>query len=271
MRLLKVEKYYPRSSLLKGLVKYFWVLKSDRQEQLDHKILPVNNIDIVFNFAAPMDSVSGGRSSAMPRCYFSGIRNQHYIFQQKGRLNTFGISFFPAGVYPLLKTPLAEFRNDLIDCKLALSGFVARVEQSLDPEGDARQQVKVLENTLALSIDPRLRPDQADSRLLRAFQAGEGALSIKSFCAKHGVHQRRLERLFRKYVGAGPKTFQRLSRFQAVLAKLLGNDFRDLTSLAHESNFHDQAHFINDFKSFSGSAPKAFWAEKKAMMQILRS
>jgi AraC-like DNA-binding protein len=37
--------------------------------------------------------------------------------------------------------------------------------------------------------------------------------------------------------------------------------FRNLTSLAYENGYYDQAHFIRDFKEFTGVSPKYFFAD----------
>jgi len=37
--------------------------------------------------------------------------------------------------------------------------------------------------------------------------------------------------------------------------------FTNLTSLAYENGYYDQAHFIKDFKEFTGISPKSFFSD----------
>ena len=50
MALLETKRYFPKSPLLKTLIKYFWVFETEGSVNLNHKILPVTNIDLIFNF-----------------------------------------------------------------------------------------------------------------------------------------------------------------------------------------------------------------------------
>jgi AraC-like DNA-binding protein len=57
-----------------------------------------------------------------------------------------------------------------------------------------------------------------------------------------------------------PKQLSRVVRLQATLKMLEQNKFSTLTSLAHENGYYDQAHFIKDFKEFTGMSPKSFFS-----------
>ncbi|MEJ0103033.1 MAG: helix-turn-helix domain-containing protein [Bacteroidota bacterium] len=45
-------------------------------------------------------------------------------------------------------------------------------------------------------------------------------------------------------------------RFNAVLNNL--SEIKSLTEICYENNFFDQAHFIKDFKQFTGETPENF-------------
>ena len=46
---------------------------------------------------------------------------------------------------------------------------------------------------------------------------------------------------------------------------MANNQFTSLTSVAYEGNYYDQAHFIKDFKEFTGMSPKMFYANNLKM------
>jgi AraC-like DNA-binding protein len=73
------------------------------------------------------------------------------------------------------------------------------------------------------------------------------------------LSQSALERRFRKVVGLSPKKFAALVRLRhAVRLRAGGADF---TAVAHGAGYFDQAHFINDFRRVTGSAPDAFFRQ----------
>lgn len=269
MSLLLVNRYYPRRPVLKGLIKYFWVLASDEPKTLDHKLLPVNNIDIVFNLSSPMRYASGEKVDRAPKYSFKGLTKEFYRVHQSGRLNMIGASFFPAGLYPVLKTPLFEFSNCTVDLDAILPEFSLIFEEKFSPRANVMEQIELLEDLFDLLIDKQCIPDRKTYSLLNSFYENINTLTIEAFCTEQGVNHRNLERIFKKFIGTGPKTFKRVNRFQQLLNKLLKHDFNNLTSLAYEYGFHDQAHFIRDFKVFTGCSPSRFLKEKKSVKEIL--
>jgi len=77
-----------------------------------------------------------------------------------------------------------------------------------------------------------------------------------------GLSPRRFIQLFSGQVGLTPKLFCRVRRFQQVL-KLIhtAGDF-DWVDIAANCGYFDQAHFIHDFKAFSGINPTTYAASK---------
>ncbi|WP_259014147.1 helix-turn-helix domain-containing protein [Emticicia fluvialis] len=70
-----------------------------------------------------------------------------------------------------------------------------------------------------------------------------------------------LEKRFRKTVGASPKKFAGIVRFNALLKN--HTDQKTLTELGLEAGYFDQAHFIHDFKAFKGETPEAYFQHNK--------
>lgn len=266
---VKVAKCRPRNTILKNFIKYFWVIRTENNQQLLYKLLPVNNIDVVLNFAAPMHYHNGAEINTAPEYSFTGIRSHYQLVDQAGEWNIFGVSFFPAGFYPFLKMPLSEYKDQTIDFSLCDKNFRSKIEGRFNPEGIISQQIEVLEDIFIQLIDPKFVPENRTIRLINTFFQNIHTLMIKEFCDEYGIHQRKLERLFRKHIGVSPKFFQRINRFQTALNKLLRPDMKDSTTVAHYAFYYDQAHFINDFKSFTGCSPSHFLKEKKSMIQLL--
>ena len=57
-----------------------------------------------------------------------------------------------------------------------------------------------------------------------------------------------------------PKQLSRVVRLQATIKMMGQKKFVSLTSLALENGYYDQAHFIKDFREFTGLSPKSFFA-----------
>jgi AraC-like DNA-binding protein len=84
----------------------------------------------------------------------------------------------------------------------------------------------------------------------------KGTIRIKELNDRLFISQSPFEKRFRKVVGTSPKKFASIVRFNAVFNNL--NTTKSLAQLCYENNFFDQAHFIKDFKQFTGETPENF-------------
>ncbi len=265
---LDTKRYPPESAPLKKLIKYFWASECSEAIHLNHTILPVSNIDLIFNFLSPIHYEKNGVHHETPgNIFFSGLRSDPLLMKQKGQVLTIGVSFFPTGFYPFFKIPVSEFKNHTTGLDQVLNRSTEELEQQLRETDRTADKIRLLE-TFFLRLLDQTEVLPRDTRLLMNHFYSENR-GIREFCRTHGVHPRTLERMFNKYVGTSPKGFLRLNRFQMALNTLLKPEQGALTPLAHEFNFYDQPHFIKDFKSFTGSSPSRFLKEKNAVMQIM--
>lgn len=59
------------------------------------------------------------------------------------------------------------------------------------------------------------------------------------------------------------------ARLQTALKMLLSHKTETLTQIAYENEYYDQAHFIKDFKEFTGTNPKEFLEDRQNVLSSL--
>jgi transcriptional regulator GlxA family with amidase domain len=82
-----------------------------------------------------------------------------------------------------------------------------------------------------------------------------GNVPIEKVASLACLSLRQFERVSRERLGVSPKFFARLSRFSNAYRLRERQPQMSWTSIAHESGYFDQMHFIRDFKTFSGITP----------------
>ena len=92
-----------------------------------------------------------------------------------------------------------------------------------------------------------------------------GALSIRELSESMGMSQKHLIVQFKQMVGCTPKELGRLYRFADVLASIDLTQPVDWTLVAHQFHFHDQSHFIRDFREFTGNTPTDYLRLRRQM------
>lgn len=272
MNLFNIERIFPVNPLLRQLVNYFWVIDCDQWIADDLSFPDENELGFVLGFpqAGSIDNDCSLGFSAMAQEF---LRNQfkeidlHSLSDlpdlrptnfDTGKSYKLGISFSLLGLFPFCEKPVFEFIDQPIESNLKVFSSKLCVEGSLAGSCFCHRQLDVIENLFLRLINPCLIPDLEIFDLVSAFSCCPPELSIKDFCFQLGINQRKLERVFNKYIGISPIHFKRLGRFQKALNQLMDDNKSDIVTIANENGYYDQAHFTKDFVYFSGNSPGQF-------------
>lgn len=101
------------------------------------------------------------------------------------------------------------------------------------------------------------------NRAAEMIRRRKGLISIDELAAKAYISPRQLEREFKQKIGMPPKQYMRLARLNEANRLLEEHDQPELAAIAYESGYADQAHFIRDFRHFTGEKPTAFLKERE--------
>jgi transcriptional regulator GlxA family with amidase domain len=97
-----------------------------------------------------------------------------------------------------------------------------------------------------------------------------GNLSIEDLARNHGLTRQRFARTFTNSTGLPPKLFARITRFQALVHAMLSTDVSQWASMSSAVGFYDQAHMINEFRTFTGSPPRIFFLPHGGNIDLAR-
>lgn len=239
--------------------------------QLNHKLIPVRNIDLKFNLSeTPHYLYLNGKTKLLEDVYFSGLQD-HYknaYFKINGKIDMLGICFLPGGIFPFLKRPLSEFKNQLLGAREIGFNEAIKISERLKEAHNTATKLMILENELLLLIDKEYRTPRSFEHIFRSLNPIGGSIQIAEFCHRNDIGIRKLERLYNKYIGISPKAYCTLSRFQNSINRILHTDYTNLSDIAYDNGYFDQMHFIKEFKRFAGSSPKSFVRSNNSMLQI---
>jgi AraC-like DNA-binding protein len=70
-------------------------------------------------------------------------------------------------------------------------------------------------------------------------------------------------------VGVSPKQYLKIMRFQKAISAIENNVSIQWSQIALESGYFDQAHFIHDFKHFSGFTPNEYIKRKSSTLNYI--
>ncbi|MGC5225289.1 helix-turn-helix domain-containing protein [Micromonospora sp. DT81.3] len=131
------------------------------------------------------------------------------------------------------------------------------LESALRAEPGLQASARLLDGFLL----GELRLDEAQAtfeRALSALVADDGRVSVSEIAEAATSSPRQIERLFARGLGFPPKTVGRVLRFQHALRQLMTDPGIPLAEVAADAGYFDQAHFVRDFRLFSGGVPRGY-------------
>jgi AraC-like DNA-binding protein len=162
-----------------------------------------------------------------------------------------GVRFRPPAGGPALGVPLSALRDLRVDLAELLPGAARELPAALDP-GVAAERILSVAGLLAAEGDL----DPAVTRA--AALLGDPAIRVEAVAGEVGLSMRQLRRRFHAAVGYGPKTLQRVGRFQRFVRGLdASGGSCDLALAAADAGYADQSHLTRDCVELSGLTPAA--------------
>jgi len=253
----------PKNEILKKYIQYFLFFKKTDTNILKYSTFPNNNLCLAIYRENKIDYI---KDSDRNNCLITqgtvnfksrlfGFHKMPFNVEIRASLDQVCILFHPAA----LSVFTHESFEDLISSDHVFDIFKNRNEFILEQifeEEDFSIRADKLESLLVANLNDR-QPEKLKEALYLIGKGGEHHLSIESLAAKLGISNPTLFRLFKNNVGLNPKSYIRTLRFRNILNEILDKQstLKTLTSAGHSHLYYDQAHFIKDFRSFSGHSP----------------
>lgn len=250
---MRLHTYIP-GIRLQPFIKNFLIIESDYG--VVNKILPDTAVVMAFRFRGQVQhSMNSGSSGVAPATCISGMRKTARLISYTPNTATLIVTFRSAGAAAFFKTPLHEF----FEQSIPLDALVSRqqldnITEQLAAAASHAQRIHIIESWLLSAVqtyepDPRIQAAVQQLTLQN--------IKIRDLSYQLNISQDALEKRFRQQVGATPKQFANIVRLRKLITQYTPN--QTLTALAYDAGYFDQAHFIKDFKAFTGQSPQDFF------------
>jgi AraC-like DNA-binding protein len=250
---MRFDKFIPTDQL-KPFIKYFVV--SEHELENEYKVFPSSGLVIGFQYKGKLATVKDNKENKLTSAGITGIADSYKIFRNSADIGTILVYFTEIGFTHFATHPA----NELFNLSLSLDNIfdrnrVTEVEEKLTIATTDKHRIKIVEQFLVSQLKD-IETDKLIVEAIKLIYQTNGTIRIKELNEKLFISQRPFEKRFRKVVGTTPKKFALIVRFNTVLDNL--NNKKSLTEISYENNFFDQAHFIKDFKQFTGDTPENF-------------
>ena len=266
-------KQFQPSSKLQPFVEQFWHVKWDLRNRQTHiqKNLPQANTHITFEDNKSL--IYGPVTSTFTRTLI-----------EQG--NIFGIKFHVGALFPIIKYPTSDLTDRVINlASLFKSSLTEKTATCLcvspapkiSLEDNVNNKIKIAEDFLQGLLFDHSSPffitdtEQASKKIIQVgnivklIANNHSITKLSQLATQTKLSERTLQRLFKSHVGLSPKWLIRKYRIHELLDRLETHTSIqkiDWQQIVLDLDYVDQAHLINDFKSFIGCSPQQYLDQK---------
>ncbi|RIK42842.1 MAG: AraC family transcriptional regulator [Chloroflexi bacterium] len=232
-------------------VELLWYQEGAPPAHRQERLLPQGTVELVVDLW-----------NDEPGCVVCGPHSAPFLLETYRRRRVVGAHFRPGGAFPFLGMPASELHNQVVSLDDVWGAGACLLRERLLEAETVSERFHLLEQMLLARAQGSLARHGAVRWALGEFCRPSPTRTVADVTSQIGLSARRLIQLFRQEVGLTPKLFCRVQRFQSVLELIHTWREVDWVDVALACGYFDQAHFIHDFRAFSGLSPTAYLAQQ---------
>jgi len=243
------------AAALSQYVKNYWFMTVHNEVQASERVIPTGMMSLVFHRG---ERIFASRENQwQPRAFLGGQDSAYSDLSYRGAIDMISVEFRPAGAKVFFKLPMNELFEQTVSIDSLNDPQLVELEKRLSDATDPKTCVYLIERFL----EKRLYLSDAYNQkrinaVMQAIYDGQQNIDMLAQTACLGYKQ--FKRIFADYIGANPKDYLRVVRFQKALHTMHLQPDISLVQLAFDCGYYDQAHFNKEFKQFCGYTPTEY-------------
>jgi AraC-like DNA-binding protein len=266
---VKYNEYRPHV-ILQDTVKCFWIHEGTYAADSVQSITPDGCVELIFNFGSPYLLLTTTPPCVLPSAIIVGFQRKTLPISVDGTVKVVAARLFAWGALALLQEEISALTGAVTALGTGWDTLTQRLEDQVK-QGRYEEASTTLQDFLiqrALVRGYNLKLVQSAAKLLHHTRGQCRIEELADYCH---ASVRQLERGFQRAIGVSPKFFARTLRFEQAQRRLMFVPQTDLTQLAYQCGYFDQAHFIKEFRAFTGKTPSEYARAMWQMQEVLKS
>ena len=265
------QEYLP-STALKPYVECYWhhVVGGEPGEKLPIQYcVPLGMVEIIHNLKSEHREVFlNGNWQNLPDFFMVGLGEDPAIWKGTGTSVDFGIRLKPESLLQLFKLRASDVCMGCVDIESVFGHELDHYSDKLRDATDIKAFIQIAEGFLMSRLQHLKSERTYVIEATKLIRESKGALSIDQLSKNLYISKRQLQRSFKEHYGTSPKTYQRIIRFSSAY-----NYFQKSKTpptwadISYSFGYSDQAHFIRDFKYFTGESPTILYRSEDQFFQ----
>ncbi|MEZ4667734.1 MAG: helix-turn-helix domain-containing protein [Anaerolineae bacterium] len=243
----------------------FWVFESSSGIPMNDSriVVPDGRAKIIIPYKNPLSvAIEGSPVYTKERLVFlTGIQtNPRTICSPTSETGTIGVELTPKGLYHFFNLSMYEITDRIYSFEDLFGAWGVRLQNQLGDVEDPDEKIAFLQNTFLHLLHENMENYSLLDHTIDILIQSSGMMRIQELAAETGYSKRYLDMLFKEHVGLSPKSLAGILRFQNIYQLLAQEHAAAYLNDNLYIYYYDQAHFIKEFKRFTGYTPQKYAA-----------
>lgn len=255
MSLLQIYKPSPH---LSHVVEYYWRSILSLNESLVQNVPTPLMQGMTFNLNRLTEKMVFGETTQVmdDYCYLFGQPTGHRLSHSHTTgVDIFGIKFTLTGIYSLGNIQMKEVADAIVPADCIWGREIEWLCEAMYGTSDTAGMIREVEQFLWTKVKQKRQTVTEPLEHIVHYIQSEKVYSVKDILDKVYLSERTMQRHFINQIGVSPKQYAQICRYNAVRENLEKNPKIDWFEIVCKYGYHDQSHFVKEFKKFSGKTP----------------
>jgi len=252
----------PPHVCLDHVIDYYWIEKNNVGSV---KVLPDGTTSILFNLGESL-GVANDKTEKQHLTHdlIIGAHKKYYTLLENPDTHIVGVKFKQGGAFHFFNMHQKDFSHQIINLHDVLNGESESLRDQLIVPQEPEDIKRILDHYMLIKVGHSNKSTNLVSSLMDKVQVTDSRTSIRDLSEHAHISHKHLITLFNQIVGLPPKLVHRLNKFTKVLDVIQNKEKVNWPQVAFECQYYDQAHLINEFKTFSGLSPRKYFNNENA-------
>ncbi|MCW2764858.1 MAG: AraC family transcriptional regulator [Nocardioides sp.] len=200
--------------------------------------------------------------SELPVGLVHGVITRKFSVDISGTGRVFGVKFRPGGFGAFTGADVGSWTDRILPLSTAFGAASADLVERVLAAPSDEARARILDGLLLGRLPDRDARYETVLAIVADLRDDPGLTTVDAVARRHGFSERTLQRIFRRYVGVGPKWVLQRYRLHDAVDLIDSGDYDDLAGLAVRLGWFDQAHFTREFTALVGQPPAAYAARR---------
>ncbi len=214
---------------------------------------------LIVNFGDPFLLGTGEEDlQTFTGCRLFGYLSRQLMIKSTSNVEALAVKFRPGRLTPFFSIPGIELVDTSASIENLWGDWGKDLVNRIYDSRSVLQTVALLDTYFLKRLSLNMSNDRRIVAALDEILNQKGQVRITELAGWTNLSRRQFERRFICAIGLSPKRMCRIARISGVIPRLKTGLKHDWADIAFAGGFSDQAHFIREWKYFTGSSPQSY-------------